>query len=230
LHSYSDRLKYSIEELNFIPLLKVIEKYRVKGAAVMGKKTFGPQLFIYPMPVVIVGALVNDIPNFNTIAYCGVAQSKPPMLAISMDKRRYTIIGIKENRTFSVNIPSVEMLEAADYVGTFSGRDVDKTRLFDLFYGKLKTAPMIEECPVNIECELVDYMDFGGKNDLLIGKIAETYAEKKYLTGSYPDIKKINPIIFTRQDEKYWETGRFLMEAYKTGKKYNRGGEPKTPK
>ncbi len=187
----------------------------------MKKRTFGPQLFIYPMPVVIVGAIVNEKPNFNTIAYCGVAQSQPPMLAISMDKRRYTITGIKENRTFSVNIPSVEMLEPTDYIGTCSGRDVDKSGLFNLFYGKLKTAPMIEECPVNIECELADYMDFGGKNDLLIGRIVETYAENKYLTDEYPDIEKIRPIVFTRQDHKYWETGRFLTEAYKTGKKYN---------
>ncbi|KKK49916.1 hypothetical protein LCGC14_3130230, partial [marine sediment metagenome] len=85
----------------------------------------------------------------------------------------------------------------------------------------LKTAPMIEECPVNIECELADYMVFGGKNDLLIGRIVETYAENKYLTDEYPDIEKIRPIVFTRQDHKYWETGRFLTEAYKTGKKYN---------
>jgi flavin reductase (DIM6/NTAB) family NADH-FMN oxidoreductase RutF len=171
------------------------------------------------MPVVIVGAIVHNKPNFNTIAYCGVAQSQPPMLAISMDKKRHTIIGIKEKRTFSVNIPSVEMLELTDYVGTVSGRDADKSELFNLFYGTLKTAPMIEKCPVNMECEMVDQMDFGGKNDLIIGKIVETYAEKKYLTGEYPDLKKIKPIIFTRQDHKYWETGGFLKEAGKTGKK-----------
>ena len=135
----------------------------------MAKRSCGPRLFIFPMPTVIVGAVVDGRANFNAIAYCGVAQSVPPMLCISMDKRRYTHRGIVSSGCFSVNIPSADLLEKTDYVGRVSGREVDKSKIFGVYYGKMKQAPLIRECPINIECELADTMDFGGKNDLFIG-------------------------------------------------------------
>ena len=173
------------------------------------------------MPTVIVGTLVNGKPNFNAIAYIGVAQSKPPMIAVSMDKSRFTHRGIAINRTFSVNIPSVSMVEVTDYIGVHSGSKIDKTQLFDIFYGDLKTAPMIEECPVNLECRVIKTMDFGGKNDLFVGEIVQSYAEERYCTGSYPDITKIRPFVFTRHDHNYWRVGDHLAEALSIGKSYH---------
>jgi flavin reductase (DIM6/NTAB) family NADH-FMN oxidoreductase RutF len=179
----------------------------------MNKRTFGPQLFILPMPTVIVGAVVEGKPNFNTIAYCGVAQSVPPMLSISMDKGRYTHRGIAENGCFSVNVPSEDLLGKTDYMGKVSGSEVDKSTMFDVFYGKLKNAPLIQECPINIECELVQTMDFGGKNDLFIGRIVETYADEDCLGVSGPDMLRIKPIAFSRPDHRYWAIGELLGKA-----------------
>jgi flavin reductase (DIM6/NTAB) family NADH-FMN oxidoreductase RutF len=184
------------------------------------KKSFGAQTFLYPMPAVIVGTLVKGKPNFNTIAYVGIAQSKPPMIAISMDKGRFTHRGIVENRTFSINIPSEEMVAVTDYIGIYSGFKVDKSNLFKLFYGELHTAPMIEECPVNMECELVEKIDFGGKNDLLVGKIVQSYAEEQLCTEGFPDIRKISPFVFTRHDHNYWKIGEHLGRAFSIGESY----------
>ena len=186
----------------------------------MNKKTLGPKTLLYPMPVVIVGAIVNGKPNFNTIAYCGVVQSQPPMLSISMDKKRYTHAGIMENQTFSINIPSEEMVKVTDYIGIVSGSKVDKSSLFNVFYGQLNTAPMINECPINIECSVISIMDFGGKNDMIVGKIIETYSDEKYLSDDVPDIKKVNPVVFTRFDHKYWKIGECIGEAFEIGKSY----------
>ena len=187
----------------------------------MQKKQLGAKTFIYPMPIVIVGANVSGKPNFNTIAYCGVVQSNPAMLSLSMGKSRYTNKGIKENNTFSINIPSEGMVKIADYIGITSGLNVDKSKLFKVFYGKLSTAPMIEECPINIECKLVDAMDLGGgKSDLFIGEVIETYSEDKYITNEIPDIKKVNPILFSRFEHTYWKVGEYLDKAYETGKDY----------
>ncbi len=186
----------------------------------MNKRALGPETLLYPMPVVIVGANVNGKPNFNTIAYCGVAQSQPPMLSISMDKGRYTHNGIVENKAFSINIPSVDMIKVTDFIGIFSGFKVDKSKLFEVFYGHLKTAPMINECPINIECSVVSITDFEGKNDLIVGKIIETYSDDKYLIDNIPDIKKVNPFVFTRFDHKYWRIGEYLAQAYEIGKDY----------
>ncbi len=179
----------------------------------MEKKSFGPQLFLYPMPTVIVGTLVKGKPNFNTIAYCGVAQSKPPMLAISMDKKRYTHRGIVENESFSINIPSEKMLKITDYIGTVSGRQVDKSRLFSLFYGTIDTAPMIQECPVTMVCSLVDVMDFKGKNDLFIGKVIDTFVDEGFFGNKGPDLLKVSPIMYSWHDHTYWSIGHCLGEV-----------------
>jgi flavin reductase (DIM6/NTAB) family NADH-FMN oxidoreductase RutF len=186
----------------------------------MAKKKLGQKTLLYPMPVVIVGANVDGKVNFNTIAYCGVAQSQPPMLSISMDKKRHTHKGILENKTFSVNIPSESMIQITDYIGISSGTQIDKSTLFEIFYGSLKTAPMIDECPINIECSVVTILDFGGKNDLIVGKIEETYSDEEYLSNDIPDIKKVNPIVFTRYDHKYYGIGEYIGLAYTIGQSY----------
>ena len=121
----------------------------------MTKKSIGAKTFLYPMPTVLVGAQVEGIPNYLAVAYCGIAHHDPPMIAVSLGKNHYTNIGIKANGTFSVNIPSEDMVEVTDYCGIVSGKKEDKSPLFTSFYGKLKTAPMIEQCPINLECRVV---------------------------------------------------------------------------
>jgi flavin reductase (DIM6/NTAB) family NADH-FMN oxidoreductase RutF len=88
---------------------------------------------------------VNGKPNYITIAHVGIMD--PGTVSLSMSKAHYTNAGIKENGTFSVNIPSAKIVKETDYCGLMSGKNIDKASLFKTFYGKLKTAPMIEECP-----------------------------------------------------------------------------------
>ncbi len=189
----------------------------------MEKTKIGANTFLYPMPTILVGATVNGKPNYVTIAYCGIAQHVPPMVFVTMGKTHYTNAGIKEHGTFSVNIPSEDMVEITDYVGIYSGKRVDKSTLFETFYGVLETAPMIAECPINLECRLVQTPDVGGSNDIFIGQIVETYTEQKYLTEGVPDIQKIRPIIFGMHSNSYWKLGDSLGRAWNIGKSF----EPK---
>ena len=85
------------------------------------------------MPVTIVGANVEGKPNFMPIAWCSIVEHSPPMIAISASKNHYTNKGIKENGTFSINIPSIDMIEITDYIGIKSGKDIDKSELFEVF-------------------------------------------------------------------------------------------------
>ena len=52
----------------------------------------------------------------------------------------------------------MDLLEKNDYCGLVSGEKTDKSHVFDVFYGSLKTAPMIKECPVNLECQLIQML------------------------------------------------------------------------
>jgi flavin reductase (DIM6/NTAB) family NADH-FMN oxidoreductase RutF len=114
-----------------------------------------------PFPVVLVGANVKGKPNFLPIGWFVGAGFKPPRVAVVSSRVHYTNKGIKENKTFSVCIPSEDMVEVTDYCGCVSGSKVDKSTFFEVFYGKLKTAPMIMECPVNLECKLEKVIDAG---------------------------------------------------------------------
>lgn len=186
----------------------------------MSKKKLKGKAFLYPLPTILVGANVKGKANFVTIAFCGMLQYKPPMLMISSAKAHYTNEGIKSNNTFSVNIPSIDMVQITDYIGTTSGRVVDKSTLFDVFYGELETAPMITKAPVNHECKVERIIDFG-MNEMIIGEIVRTYVNDDCMEKGKPDIRKINPIIFSGSNH-YLKVGDVIGEAYKIGREYKK--------
>ena len=169
-----------------------------------------------PMPTTLVGANVGGKANFMAVAWVTRVNTKPQMLAIAAHKERHTRKGVEKNKAFSVCIPSVDMEEVTDYCGVVSGRDVDKSKLFEVFYGKLETAPMIAECPLNIECKLTHVVELP-THGVFIGEIVEAYSEERFLTDGKPDFNKINPFLLTLPDRKYWAFGEQAGVAWKDG-------------
>ena len=146
------------------------------------KKKLNSINVLYPTPTVLVGAVVDGKPNYITIAHIGIVNhARPYLISLSSAKAHYTNAGIKENKAFSVNIPSENQVVKTDYVGIVSGKKTDKSGVFETFYGKLNNAPMIKECPLNMECRLFDVYDTP-THDLIIGEIVETYADESVLT------------------------------------------------
>lgn len=175
--------------------------------------------YLYPMPVVIVGANVDGKPNFMPIAWTCIVEHEPPTILISASKSHYTNKGIKENETFSVNTPSENMVKATDYLGLKTGKEIDKSDVFELFYGDLKSAPLIKESPLNLECKLDKHIEYI-KHDIFIGEIFQAYAEEDCLKGVIPDITKIKPLIFSMNDNNYWKLGEHIGRAWSIGKDY----------
>ena len=186
----------------------------------MVKKTLGNKSVIYPYPVTLVGADINEKPNFLAISFIGIVNANPGMIAFGLGRNHYTNLGIFDNKSFSVNIPSKDMIEIVDYIGIYSGKKIDKSKLFDIFYGKLKNAPMIKECPINIECKLVDVLDYGGADHVIIGEIIESYIDEKYLTDGNPDVDKMKPFLLSMYENKYYEVGKTIGKAWNIGKHY----------
>jgi len=183
------------------------------------KVEIGAKTFLYPMPITLVGANIGVKPNFLANAYCGIMNHKPAIISVALGHSHYTNSGIKQNGTFSVNIPSVDMVKVTDYCGLYSGNKVDKSELFETFYGKLATAPMIKECPLNLECKLIQTLDFGW-NEVFIGEIVEAYSDQRYLTNGLPDMQKMNPMAFSMHDNNYWKIGEHLARAWNVGKDF----------
>ncbi len=184
----------------------------------MEKVKIGAATFLYPLPVTLVGAQVDDKPNYLVVASIGIVQHEPPMISVSLRRTHYSNCGIRKTGCFSVNIPSADMVEIVDYCGIVSGRSVDKSDLFTTFYGQLEEAPMIAECPLNLECKLVQVLDYGGDNELYIGSVVQAYAQSKYLTDGVPDPTKMNPLALTIHDNNYWRLGEHAGCAWDIGR------------
>lgn len=184
----------------------------------MKKTETGIDAISYPMPCSLVGANIDGKPNYLTVAFFSMVNVKPPFIAVSLGKIHYTNPGIKENGTFSVNIPSKEMIEAIDYCGIVSGKKYDKSSLFGTFYGKLGTAPMIEECPYNLECKLVQTVELP-VDEIFIGEIVAAYSDERYLVNGVPDLGKMDPVFLSMSDRTYWSFGNNFAKAWEVGKK-----------
>ncbi len=186
----------------------------------MVKNKIRPGVYLYPMPITLIGANIKNKPNFMPIAWISIVEHKPPMISISAHQSHYTNEGIKENQSFSVNIPNVDMVKITDYCGMKTGKEIDKSELFEVFYGDLKSAPMIKECPLNLECKVVEIIDNKHGHDIIIGEIINAYAEDFIINGAIPDIKKLQPLIFSMNDNNYWKLGEHIGKAWSIGKEF----------
>jgi flavin reductase (DIM6/NTAB) family NADH-FMN oxidoreductase RutF len=183
----------------------------------MEKIALGPMPFVSVMPVLLVGANVKGKPNYMTAAWAAPACMVPPMACVALNKSRYTADGIDENKTFSLNVPSEEQVIETDHCGLVSGARQDKSLVFRTSYGRLKTAPLAEECPVNIECRLFKTIDCGSHR-LYVGEIAEIHFDTACLKDGKPDITKIRPILYSQFA--YFSLGKQVATAFSAGKMY----------
>jgi len=184
----------------------------------MKKVELKPDRYWYPRPTVLFGVNIDGRANFMAVGGGGVVNAIPPMIGVPVRHDRYSFKGVRQNMTFSIATPSVDMVKELDYCGIASGADVDKAKIcgFEVFYGHLKTAPMIEQCPVNLECRVVQSLDFGS-HDFVIGQVEGAYASEDCLTRGYPDVVKIRPMIFDIDFRRYFAFGDQIAESHKVG-------------
>lgn len=185
----------------------------------MTKKKIGAKPLLFPMPCTLIGAQVNGKPNFMLAAFVGIMNFNPPMIACGLSPAHHTCKGIEENKTFSVNIPSEAMVAKADYCGLISGQTTDKSKLFKVQYGELKTAPLIEECSVSLECKLTRTIPLG-IDTLYLGEIKEIYCDDVVMTDGQPDVQKIKPFVFTFPNNGLYAIGQQIGTGWKTGKSF----------
>lgn len=173
-------------------------------------------VFLYPMPMVLVGSVSEEKVNFMPVGWVARVNFRPPLLAIALGPH-HTNKGIDEHKEFSVNIPDISLIEKTDYCGLVSGSKTDKSEVFGIFYGELGKAPLIKECPVCISCSVYDAVKFPS-NTLYIGEPKEVFTEEKYMTDNKLDIKKVNPFTLTMPDNNYWSVGENIGKAWNIGK------------
>ena len=170
-----------------------------------------------PMPVTLVGSLSKGKVNFMAAGWVSRVNAHPPWIGIGINRVHATAEGILENKCFSICFPNRTDIAKTDYCGMVSGKKVDKSSLFTVFYGDLKAAPMIDEASLNLECSLVQTVE-GPTNFFFVGEIKGAYAAQICLENGKIDPQKADFLLLTMPDNSYWSLGESIGEAWSIGK------------
>jgi len=145
------------------------------------KQSWKPGNMLFPVPAVLVSCGGTDgwKANLITIAWAGTVCTNPPMLSISIRPERHSWDIIKQTGEFTVNLPTVKQTKATDWCGVVSGRDHDKFAKTGLTPapGLKVQCPAVLECPVNIECRVVQTLELGSHNLLIAEVVAVQVSE-----------------------------------------------------
>lgn len=140
------------------------------------------QTALAPVPIAMVSCGDELKSNITTIAWTGIINSEPPLVYVSIRPSRHSYSIIKNLGEFVINIPDEKLVFAADFCGTKSGKEVDKFKEAGLTKEKAQIvkAPLIKECPINIECKLKEIKKLGS-HDMFIGEIVAVNADDEYV-------------------------------------------------
>lgn len=152
------------------------------------KLIWKPGNMLYPLPAVMVSCGIYEKPgdevncNMLTIAWTGTICSDPPMVYVSVRPERFSYDIIKNTGSFVINMPSAGLAAATDSAGVYSGRDMNKWEKLHLTPEKADTvsAPLIKECPVNLECRVTQVLPLGS-HDMFIAEITAVRVRENLL-------------------------------------------------
>lgn len=173
------------------------------------------------MPIVLVGTMLKEKPNYIPVGFISGVNAKPPIVCIGINRRNITCETILQNKFFSLNFPSSEQVVKVDYCGIVSGNEVDKSTVFSTFYGSTQNVPMIEECPITCVCQLTaDKVEF--ETDVVyFGEVKEVYVDEETIKeNNRIDVGKCNPISFSAIELHYRTIGTDIGAGWEIGKKY----------
>ena len=178
----------------------------------MSKECWKPGNMVYPIPAVMVScAEEGKADNIITVAWTGTICTNPPMAYISVRPERHSYDMIRNSGEFVINLTTEQLVKATDYCGVRSGRDVDKWKETGLTKGKaneLQYAPIIEECPVNIECKVREIKELGSHH-MFLADVVGVNVDKAYMdeTGKF-NLNRSGLVIYSHGE--YYGFGELL--------------------
>ncbi len=188
----------------------------------MKKSSLGARTLLFPTPVLVVCTYgKNGRPNAMTAAWGGISCSDPPCVSVSLRKATYTYGNIMERGAFTINVPTRDMVDTADYFGLVSGKDVDKFKSTGLkvVRSRLVDAPYIDEFPLVLECEMKEAHELG-LHTLFVGEIRDVkVAEELAPKAKDGLIGLIDPLVYAPDDHSYYAVGEKVAKGFDAGKK-----------
>ena len=178
----------------------------------MPKRSIKPFRPIYPTPAGLITSVDSEgRANIITLGEVhNLSIADPVIVGIAIARQRYSNGLIRSCGEFVVNLPTTALLEKVDRCGTTSGRDVDKFATFGLtaLPADLVAPPLIAECPLNLECKLLDVQEWGD-HDLFVGEVLAEHADESALdAGGSLRIDRLDVLCYVHGE--YWSLGRRL--------------------
>ena len=175
---------------------------------------------IFPMPVLLI-ATYNEDGSVNVMNAAWGTMQERNIVALNLTETHKTVQNIKARKAFTVSIADAAHVVEADYFGIASGNDVaDKLAKSGLTATKAETvdAPVINEFPLCLECEFIEYQDnkYGCG---VIGKVVNVTADESVMVNGKPDMSLVAAIAFDPYTHGYYKVAERVGEAFKDGLK-----------
>ncbi len=182
------------------------------------RKNFGAKPILYPQPVFMIATYNEDgTPNAMNAAWGGISENDEISMCISADHR--TTKNALARKAFTVSMATADYVAECDYLGIVSGDQApDKLARcgFHTVKSEFVDAPIIEELPMAVECELIHY---DPESCRMVGKVINVCADEKVLTDGKIDPEKLRPITFDGMNHAYLVLGGKVGNAFSDGKK-----------
>ena len=182
------------------------------------RKNFGAKALCYPMPVFIIGTYNADgTPNAMNAAWGGISEETE--ITICVDSAHKTAENLMVRKAFTVSMGTAETMVACDYVGIVSGnKEPDKFARagFHATKSDFVDAPLIDELPMALECELISYDE---ESCRLVGRIVNVCADESVLNeNGKVDVEKLRPITYDPMNHHYLVMGEKVGQAFHDGR------------
>ncbi|MBN2540607.1 MAG: flavin reductase family protein [Bacilli bacterium] len=181
------------------------------------KQEIKPFPLIHPTTIVVVGTIINGLPNFTTIGDVAVAGLNPPLIMISLNEKHNAMRYIDQYHTMSVSIPTKDMLKEVDFAGIHSSKEKDKSNLFESEL--VEGLPLVKNAPINLILNEIDRMQVK-QRIILVCEVTHTYIDSKFLQDKSLNLTTIEPILYGL-DNRYYTIGEAIGQGYLEGKKLN---------
>jgi flavin reductase (DIM6/NTAB) family NADH-FMN oxidoreductase RutF len=172
----------------------------------MGKVTLERAAFLAPAPVLLLSTVGQDgSTNIMTLSWAGVACQTPPMVSVALRAERFSYGLLRETGEFALNIPPAQLLRAVDFCGVVSGENVNKfaeTRLTPVPGLKIR-APLIRECPVNLECVVRSSLVLGS-HVLFLAEVVALHADAEVVENGGVIMGRVAPLAYDPFGGDYW--------------------------
>ena len=186
----------------------------------MAKKTLRGGALLAPLPPTMVSCGDMENSNIITIGWTGILNTIPPKTYISVRPTRHSYEMIKEKGEFVINLTPSNLVKEADYCGIYTGKKVNKFEKCKLtkVKGTQIDTPMIEECPVNIECRVTDIIPLGSHDMFMADILAVNVNEELFDKEDKMHLDKANLICYSHGE--YFELGKKIGKfGFSTNKK-----------